>query len=408
MAKKKNSNKKENKFNIVLHGKVDIPLIIITIILVTVGLIVLSSASYPTSYSEHGNSYHYLIQQLKYAVIGIVLAIIISFFDYNKLKNKAIISISFLAVVALMWYVGILGDDAGGAKRWMSFGPYTIQPSEFAKYVYVVCLAFYLSYTKQKRNIKGGFVGFLLPVCMFAMLAVPIFWKQNHMSTTIILAVITIVQMFVIGSAFVSDIKFIIPILILGIVVLTGIIYFNSEEALNNSDNTSKNFRIVRIQTWLNPDENMNKESWQINQSLYAVGSGGIFGAGLGESTQKYLYLPEAQNDFIFAVLAEELGFIGSVSVIMLFIAFIWRGMTIAFKAQDDFSKLIAIGVTSIIGFQALINVAVVTNTIPVTGMPLPFFSAGGSALIANLCGIGLLIAVSKNGDDKSKLKQNK
>ena len=156
-------------------------------------------------------------------------------------------------------------------------------------------------------------------------------------------------------------------------------------------------FRIERIQTWLNIEQDATGAAWQINQSLYAIGSGGLFGLGLGQSRQKYLYLPEPQNDFIFAILAEELGFIGCIAVIILFIAFVWRGILIAMKAQDTFGSLIAIGITSIIGLQALINVAVVTNTIPVTGMPLPFFSYGGSALLANLLGVGVLLSVARS-----------
>lgn len=158
-----------------------------------------------------------------------------------------------------------------------------------------------------------------------------------------------------------------------------------------------ENFRFSRIQTWLNIDSaNLTGEGWQINQSLYAIGSGGLFGVGLGNSKQKYLYLPEPQNDFIFAVLAEELGFVGCIFVITLFMIFIWRGIVISIKADDNFGTLLAIGLTSMIGLQALINIAVVTNTIPVTGMPLPFFSYGGSAMLADLIAVGILLSVSR------------
>lgn len=171
---------------------------------------------------------------------------------------------------------------------------------------------------------------------------------------------------------------------------------------VSSSSSEGSDFRFDRIQTWLNPEADFIGKGWQINQSLFAIGSGGMFGLGLGNSKQKYLYLPEPQNDFIFAVLAEELGFFGSVLVIILFILFIWRGIVIAMKSQDTFGCLIAIGVTTMIGLQALINLAVVTNTIPVTGMPLPFFSYGGSAMIANLMAIGLLLSVSRNSKTSS------
>ena len=158
-------------------------------------------------------------------------------------------------------------------------------------------------------------------------------------------------------------------------------------------------FRSDRIATWLNPWNDLTGDGWQIVQSLYAIGSGGIFGVGLGESKQKYLYIPEPHNDFIFAVLAEELGFIGCLAVILLFIILIWRGIIIAMKAPDMFGSLIAIGITSLIGFQVIINIAVVTNSMPVTGMPLPFFSYGGSALLSILASIGILLNISRAGN---------
>ena len=163
------------------------------------------------------------------------------------------------------------------------------------------------------------------------------------------------------------------------------------------ADNNIINPILKSNRVTINIEENLTTTGWQINQSLYAIGSGGLFGLGLGNSRQKYLYLPEPQNDFIFAVLAEELGFIGSIFVIILFALFVWRGIIIAIKAEDNFGTLIAIGITTMIGLQALINIAVVTNTIPVTGMPLPFFSYGGSAMLANLMAVGILLSVSRN-----------
>jgi cell division protein FtsW len=160
---------------------------------------------------------------------------------------------------------------------------------------------------------------------------------------------------------------------------------------------------MTRIQTWLNPWTDITGDGWQIIQSLYAIGSGGLFGAGLGQSKQKYLYLPEPQNDFIFAVLAEELGFIGCLLVIILFLVFIWRGIVISMRAKDTFGSLIAIGITTLIGLQAIINIAVVTNTMPVTGMELPFFSYGGTALMINLFSVGILLNISRSGIKKEK-----
>lgn len=195
--------------------------------------------------------------------------------------------------------------------------------------------------------------------------------------------------MFVAGT----NLKYFFASLLIGIVGIMG--YLLKATTSGSADG----FRTSRIQTWLHLDEaNLTGDAWQITQSLYAIGSGGLFGLGLGKSRQKYLYLPEPQNDFIFAVLAEELGFFGCILVIFLFIVFVWRGIVIAIKAQDNFGTLIAIGITTMIGLQALINIAVVTNTMPVTGMPLPFFSYGGSAMLADLIGVGILLSVSRNG----------
>ena len=199
--------------------------------------------------------------------------------------------------------------------------------------------------------------------------------------------------MFVAGSAIVSDPKWLLPIITVAVFGVGCVINMALAPADENT-----NFRFTRIRTWLKLDEaDLTGSAWQITQSLYAIGSGGLFGLGLGNSKQKYLYLPEPQNDFIFAVLAEELGFVGAIFVIMLFALFVWRGIVVAIKSDDMFGTLIAIGITTMIGLQALINIAVVTNTIPVTGMPLPFFSYGGSAMLADLMAVGVLLSISKN-----------
>lgn len=185
--------------------------------------------------------------------------------------------------------------------------------------------------------------------------------------------------------------------IILGLIGLAGIGAFLGIKN-SNAPKQNSSFRMTRIQTWLNPWTDITGEGWQIIQSLYAIGSGGLFGAGLGQSKQKYLYLPEPQNDFIFAVLAEELGYFGCLVVIILFLVFIWRGILISMRASDNFGSLIAIGIVTLIGLQAIINIAVVTNTMPVTGMELPFFSYGGTALMINLFSVGILLNISRSG----------
>lgn len=190
-------------------------------------------------------------------------------------------------------------------------------------------------------------------------------------------------------------------ILIVGVLGIIGILGYSKIQELRNPTETTDGFRKGRIEVWLNPESDPKGKGWQILQSLYTIASGGLFGVGLGDSKQKYLYLPEPHNDFIFAVLAEELGFFGCAFVIILFGIFIWRGIVIAMRAPDTFSSLIAIGIVTMIGLQAIINIAVVTNTMPVTGMPLPFFSYGGTAIIVDLVSVGLLLNISRHCNQK-------
>ena len=243
---------------------------------------------------------------------------------------------------------------------------------------------------KENGKIKSFFKGAFYPILFLLPIVLAVAVLQNHVSATLIIVAVSGIQILVSGvrlSHLILLAVVALPILGVGI----------------NIKNESKggSFRMTRIQTWLNPWDDITGEGWQIVQSLYAIGSGGLFGAGLGQSKQKYLYLPEPQNDFIFAVLAEELGYFGCIVVIVLFLIFVWRGIIISMNARDTFGSLIAIGIVSLIGLQAIINIAVVTNTIPVTGMELPFFSYGGTAIIVNLLAVGILLNISRS----SKLK---
>lgn len=384
--------KKNKKFSLLLSGKFDYSIIIITLLLLSIGLIILLSASAPKSLSEGEGSYSYFMRQSMFAAGGIVCMIILSKLDYRILKAKSLRWLMYFVTVGLLIAVGLTGLEEGGGRRWIRILGFSFQPSEFAKVSLILVFAGILSDVKEKGKIKNIFSGFLAPIVLLGPIAFAILILQNHFSATFIIAAITCVQMFVVGTR----ITYFIGAGGLGGIALAAYLFISS------ASSEGEDFRFDRIQTWLNPESDFTGKGWQINQSLFAIGSGGMFGLGLGNSKQKYLYLPEPQNDFIFAVLAEELGFFGSVLVILLFILFIWRGIVIAMKAQDSFGSLIAIGVTTMIGLQALINLAVVTNTIPVTGMPLPFFSYGGSAMIANLMAIGLLLSVSRNSKERN------
>ena len=387
------AKKKTKKFGLFINGKFDYMLVIITLLLLGIGLIILLSASAPTALSEvdkngNSNSYKYLIKQGLMAVAGLFAMVVLSKIDYRiyrKLKWPI-----YIGCIAILVAVGFVGKGEGGAKRWIAIAGFTFQPSEFAKVGFVLFFASLLSDMKEKNKIKKLVPGFLFPLVFLIPVIISVYKLQNHFSATFLICAITLVQMFVAGSS----LKYFFAVGAAGVAGVSALLVkmMSSGESLKELS-----FRFSRIQTWLDLESaELTGEAWQITNSLYAIGSGGLF--GLGKSKQKYLYLPEPQNDFIFAILAEELGFFGCIIVIILFATFIWRGIVIAIKAEDNFGTLIAIGLTTMIGLQALINIAVVTNTIPVTGMPLPFFSYGGSAMLADLIAVGILLSVSRNG----------
>lgn len=383
---------KSKKFSFFINGKLDYTIIVVTLFLLSIGLIMLLSASAPTSLSETENdSYQYVKKQGIVACVGLVAMIVLSKVDYRVFRKlKWLI---YAVCIALLVAVGFVGIGEGGARRWINIFGFSFQPSEFAKIGFILFYASLLSDMKESNRIKKVVPGFIFPLIFLIPIVISIYVLQNHFSATFIICAITVVQMFVAGT----NLKCFLASGTVGIIGVLGFLLKTS------TSGASGGFRSSRIQTWLHLEEaDLTKEAWQITQSLYAIGSGGLFGLGLGKSRQKYLYIPEPQNDFIFAVLAEELGFFGCVFVILLFMLFIWRGIVISIKAQDNFGTLISIGLTTMIGLQALINIAVVTNTIPVTGMPLPFFSYGGSAMLADLIAVGILLSISRNSKTSS------
>ena len=370
----------KKKSKLILKNPLDFTLLITVFILLGLGIITVLSASSPTALAETGNSYKYLIKQMEAAVIGIFLMFVASKIDY-KLWQKNYKIIYFICMILLL-AVCALGREAGGAKRWLDMGFLSFQPSEVAKVGVIIFYSAWL--TKNKEKLKTFKYGFVYPL---SWLLIPIFFilvLQNHFSATLVICMLAAILMILAGCKIRYFIFVGIPLAALGVfaIIVAG-----------------QGFRMQRILTFFDPWQDIKGKGWQIVQSLYAIGSGGLFGVGLGESKQKYLYIPEPHNDFIFAVLAEELGFIGCAIVIILFAILIWRGITIAMKAPDMFGSLLAAGITSMIAIQVLVNIAVVTASMPVTGMALPFFSYGGTALIITLTAIGILLSVSRAGN---------
>ena len=359
-------------------GQVDFILLVIILAMLLFGFVMLFSASSPEA-SESG-ILRALMKQFIIAGVGLAAMIMAVAYDYHnyKRKSKAIITAMMIVMIA----VPIFGFASHGATRQISLGFISFQPSEFAKIAIVIYYATRYSdkknqnLTTDKKNIIVSF-GFMLAFCATCIL-------QKHMSAAIILALISIMMMLVAG--------FSIKLTILGgsLLAVVGSIFIFTEE-----------YRANRILALFKPFEYKRGIGWQIVQSLFAVGSGGLFGLGLGQSRQKYQYLPEVQNDYIYAVICEELGFIGGIAVIALFVLFVWRGMSIALNAKDRFGMLMAFGITSIVGLQMLINIGVVLSILPSTGMQLPLFSSGGSSMLATLWGMGILLNISKSSKVK-------
>lgn len=356
------------------RGNMDYYLFAVVVVLLAFGLIMVFSASAANAYYEYGNSYHYVISQLRWAVLGMVVMFFMAGFDYHKLGK-----LSFpIVVVTLLLLVAVLavGTEIKGAKRWLGVGGMTMQPSEMAKFAIIVFLSYKLS--RDGGKIKEFFTG-LVPYLGIIGLFCALVLLEKHLSGTVVVALISFLLLLV-GGAKISH------FVALGMCgVAGGVVAIIMEP-----------YRMERITAFLDPFAHKMDEGWQIVQSLYAIGSGGLFGVGLGRSRQKHLYIPEPQNDFIFSIICEELGLLGAALVLILFAILIWRGVKIALSAPDKFGSLMAFGFTSLIAIQVIINVAVVTASMPVTGMQLPFFSAGGSSLVFILAGMGVLLNISR------------
>ena len=378
------SAKKERSRLFTQGGKIDITFLSLVLILLSVGLVMLFSASYAYSYAYFGNSYKFISRQAIFAVIGVALMLLISKVDYHILKKFS--WVIYLASVAMLVIVLILPPMSQelNVKRWISIGSFSFQPSEIAKFAIIVLFASWLSANGEKIK-KFKYVVWMLfllgSVCVLVV-------SEPHLSATILIFLLGITLLIVGGM----KLRWIISGAVAGVVgvltlVFSGIISYGSD----------------RIQSWLDPWADPTGSGYQTIQSLLAIGSGELLGRGIGQSRQKHLWVPEPHNDFIFSIVCEELGLIGAIIIILLFCALVWRGFTIAANSKDKFGTLLAVGLTFQVGLQAILNIFVVTNTIPNTGISLPFFSYGGTALVILLCEMGVVLSVSR-GSSVEKL----
>lgn len=364
-------------------NRVDFPLLIVILILVALGLVMVLSASSPSALAESADSYAYFKKQAIAIIIGFIGMYVLSKFNYDFYKKfYKIIYILSVLILFLVLLPKPIGVASNGARRWINLGM-QIQPSEITKLGLIIWVAGY--YSDPKNKIEGLWGACLKPVIAVLIPIAILYFVQNHLSAGIVIAGITAIMIVMSGC----QLKYIAQLLGLGIVGVAAVFPFIQNKL-------SGGFRGGRVSAWLNPWENPTGTAYQTIQGLYAIGSGGLFGVGLGESKQKYLYIPEAHNDFIFAIIAEELGFIGCAIVLALFGALIVRGVVIAIRSKDTFGSLIAIGITSLIAIQVILNIAVVTNSIPNTGISLPFFSYGGSSMVILLASMGVLLNISK------------
>ena len=292
-------------------------------------------------------------------------------------KHSEIFSILFTVLIPK------IGVENNGARRWINVGT-QIQPSEITKIGLIIAYAGYYSDPKNKLNTLWG--GCIKPLIGVAIPVLILLVVQNHLSAGLVISFVMCIIIIMGGC----PLKYIMGTVCAAVCAGVGALIFFR-------DKITSGFRSDRIDAWLHIWENTSGTAYQTSQGLYAIGSGGLFGVGLGESKQKYLYIPEAHNDFIFAILAEELGFVGCVAVLILFSILVIRGVLIAMRAEDNFGSLIAVGITALIAIQAILNIAVVTNTIPNTGISLPFLSYGGSSLMILLGCIGILLNISKS-----------
>ena len=360
------------------RGLLDLPFLALTVLLVLIGVIMVFSASYARAYYLTGNSTYYFARQAIFAVAGIAGMLFVSRLNYQLWRSASFIIL--LVSVFFLMLVPIIGSTANGAKRWIEVAGIRFQPSELAKIAIIMTFSALIStYRDKMRTFRYG----ILPFVVIMVVLCGLVALERHFSCILIMLLLAAAMLFLGGV----QLKW---FALGGIAVgLFAFIYLKTQ-----------GYAGSRITAWRDPASDPTDNGYQILQSLYAIGSGGM-GLGLGKSRQKYLYLPEEHNDYIFPILCEELGFVGAVVVILLFILLIVRGYYIAMHARDRFGALLAAGISTHFALQTFLNIGVVTNFLPATGISLPFFSYGGTALLMQLFEAGIVLAVSRQNDNK-------
>ena len=361
------------------RGLLDVPFLVLTVLLVLIGVLMMFSASYARAYSAEGKATYYFARQAVFAIVGIGIMLFFSTWNYQIWRSVSFFILA--AAIVFLLLVPLIGIEENGAKRWIYLGFTSFQPSEVAKLGIVLTFASMISYYRERmQSFREGILPFVVILAVVCGLLV----LEPHLSAIIIILGVSAAMLFLGG------VKLRWFALGLGVVGVFVAVYL-----------ATKGYAGDRIQAWLHPFEDESDSGYQIVQSLYAIGSGGLMGLGLGRSRQKYLYLPEEHNDYIFPILCEELGFVGAMVVLLLFLLLILRGYWIALHARDRFGMLVVGGLTTLLALQVFLNIGVVTNLLPATGISLPFFSYGGTALLIQLFEMGVILSVSRQNDNK-------
>ena len=365
------------------RGQMDLPFLILTLLLTVIGLIMLFSASFPRAYYDTGDGTYYFKRQAAFAALGLVAMFIVSKINYQRWRGagRLLVGLALFLLILVIIPHNPLAITSNNATRWLGIkGVFQFQPSEITKVGIILYFADSISKKKDKMaTLRYGIVPYVAILGVIAALMA----KEPHLSGMVLLLGIGAVMMYVGGIRnYWVGLGFALVLLVI-YAFATGIITYNSS----------------RIDIWLDPfnEEWMRDKGYQIRQSLLSIGSGGLFGLGLGKSRQKFLFLPEEHNDFIFAIICEELGLVGATIIMVMFALLVIRGYWIALHARDRFGSLLAVGVTTQIALQVFLNIAVVTNLIPNTGISLPFFSYGGTALLMQLGEMGIILSISRD-----------
>lgn len=357
--------------------EVDKNLMVAVFILLIFGLVMLSSVSSVASYAKYGNAYHFLFKQVVAVIIGLGLFFIFSRLDYHIWRKYAVMALLASLFLLLLVFIPGIRSESGTARSWINIFGFSFQPAELVKLTFLVYLATWLEAKKgQLSSFEGGFFPFIVIMGVISILMM----AQPDFGTLFIIAFTSMVVFFVGGAKF-SHIVIIILLAALLIFLMLSL---------------KSSYRDDRFKCLKDPGYSPQDKCYQINQSLIAVGSGGWLGRGLGQSRQKFLYLPEVWSDSIFPIIAEEIGFIFCVLLILLFFFIFYRGLMIARGAPDAFGRLLATGIISWLAVQTFLNIGGMINLIPMTGVPLPFVSAGGTAILSALVGVGLLASISR------------